>query len=128
MIHPSQEEKERNNLLTAPHQQRMIPGTGDLLGDIFKKAGFEGLARLNKLDNWKKNNDPENIDGSNITQPIVTSHQDNKSAQMQTSHTEGHSDLPDPTENPGQFFGAMVDMLTNKLGQAMHSSDEVTLN
>ncbi|PLB39985.1 uncharacterized protein BDW47DRAFT_102052 [Aspergillus candidus] len=107
---------------------RMIPGTGDLLGDIFRKVGLDSLARLNKLENWKQNNnDPDVIDGSNITQPIVTSHQNNKSALPNTTHRGEHNDLPDPSEKPGQFLGAMVDILSSKLGQAMHSSDEVTL-
>lgn len=105
----------------------MIPGKGDLLGNIFSKAGLDGLARLNKLNAWKeKNNDPDVIDGSNMTQPIVTSHEDKKTTYTQSTQEE-HSDIPDPARQPVQFLGAMVDMLSHKLGQAMHSSDEVTL-
>ncbi|PLN81518.1 hypothetical protein BDW42DRAFT_168902 [Aspergillus taichungensis] len=107
---------------------RMIPGTDDLLGSIFTKAGLDGLARLNKLNKWKqKNNDPIVIDGSNVTQPIVTSHDDNKSAYMQTTPKEEHSDMPDPSKQPVQFLGAIVDTLSHELGEALHSSDEVTL-
>lgn len=101
----------------------MIPGSDDLIGDIFKSVGSDNFAKLNK---WKQN---QPTSESNSTAPTKTQTQDNvTSSANHTAKQTTPSGLADPAGDSPEFVSGLLQLLSDKFKQAWHSSDEHTLN
>ncbi|KAE8359225.1 hypothetical protein BDV27DRAFT_56727 [Aspergillus caelatus] len=100
---------------------RMIPGSNDLVGDIFKTVDLDNLAKLN---NWKQN---QTTNESSSTSPTKTQSSVTSSANHTAKQTTP-SGLADPEGDPSVFVSGLLQLLSDKFKQAWHSSDEHTLN
>ncbi|KAE8416125.1 hypothetical protein BDV36DRAFT_261010, partial [Aspergillus pseudocaelatus] len=98
----------------------MIPGSNDLVGDIFKTVDLDNLAKLN---NWKQN---QTTNESSSTSPTKTQSSVTSSANHTTKQTTP-SGLADPEGDPSVFVSGLLQLLSDKFKQAWHSSDEHTL-
>ncbi|OGM47558.1 hypothetical protein ABOM_004246 [Aspergillus bombycis] len=100
---------------------RMIPGSNDLVGNIFKSLGLDNFEKLN---HWKQNQaTPE----SSSTAPTKTQDSSTSSGDHTTKQTTP-SGLADPTSDPSGFVSGLLQLLRDRFKQALHSSDEHTLN
>ncbi|KAE8135432.1 hypothetical protein BDV38DRAFT_139161 [Aspergillus pseudotamarii] len=100
---------------------RMIPGSDDLVGDLFKSIDLDNLAKLN---NWKQN---QTTNESNSTAPTKPQSNVTSSANHTAKQTTP-SGLADPEGEPSVFVSGLLQLLSDKFKQAWHSSDEHTLN
>jgi hypothetical protein len=97
----------------------MIPGSDNLLNDIFRSVGLESLAKLN---HWK-----EEAHKNSTTTDEKSKDQTNHAVEHSQKQTTS-SDLSSPADDPSDFISRLFGLLADKWKEAMYSSDEHTLS
>ncbi|KAB8238845.1 uncharacterized protein BDW43DRAFT_259924 [Aspergillus alliaceus] len=101
----------------------MVPGTSNLVDDIFKSMGMDNLAKLN---HWK---DEQKFDEGDST--ATANEPQNNNIVYSDSHGKkqtNESELSNPADDPSAFVSDLFTLLASRFKEAVHSSDEHTLS